>query len=235
MGSFSKKKSSKSNDKAIAAALAPKPYYHPFGDFANNTYTPKETETQQMAREGSDSLLADMMNYDIQPYSLEDALSGDYFTQILDTVNRNTDRARDRDYKQLQNNLNARNQIGSSYDALMNSNFASDYADQYANNATNAIGTSLGALGDIYTNNANVASIISGINQQQYNRFNQPAAMAQNYQQSVAPLQTALASHYSNQAISNANRVSPLWGLANTALGGLSSIGAAAAGRTINY
>lgn len=221
MGSFSKKKSSKSNDKAIAAALAPKPYYHPFGDFANNTYTPEETETQQMAREGSDSLLADMMNYDIQPYSLEDALSGDYFTQILDTVNRNTDRARDRDYKQLQNNLNARNQIGSSYDALMNSNFASDYADQYANNATASIDQALNAYGKTYTDNANVASILSGINAQQYNRFNQPAAMAQNYQQSVNPLQTAMASHLSSQSIANQNRVSPLWGLANTAIGSI--------------
>lgn len=223
MGSFSKKKESKKADSQVAAALAPKPYYHPYGDFANNTYTPKETDTQMQAREGSDSLLADMMNYDIQPYSLEDAMSGDYFNQILDTVNRNTDRARDRDYKQLQNNLNARNQIGSSYDALMNSNFNMDYADQYANNATNAIQTSLGALGDIYTNNANVASIISGINQQQYNRFNQPAAMAQNYQQSVAPLQTALASHYSNQAISNANRVSPIWSLLGSAANGATS------------
>lgn len=227
MGSFSKKKESKKADSQVAAALKPANFYSPEGNLVNGTYTPNQTEGQQAARDNSFSLLGNMLDGEIQPYTLDDAMSGDYYNQILGSLNRNTDRAKDRDYKQLQNNLSARNQIGSSYDALMNSNFAMDYADQYANNATNSIQTSLGALGDIYTNNANVAGILSGITNQQNDAYYKPAMLGMNYQNSVAPLQTALASHYSNQSIANQNRVSPLWGLANTAIGGLGNMGSA--------
>jgi hypothetical protein len=105
----------------------------------------------------------------------------------------------------------------------MQGEFGRNYADAYDNNQVNAFQTALNALGTTYTNNANVASQLAGINQQQYKRFNQPAAMANNYQQTQAPLQQAMASHLSSQALSNANRVSPLWGLLSGVSQGASS------------
>lgn len=208
--SSSKTKTDKSNDSKISSALQPKPFYSPYGDFSNNTYTPKESGDQASARTGSDAALSGFVSQ-AQPYTLEDALSGPYYQMLLGENNRQLDYQRQQDEKALNDRLSASNQLGGSYDAYNRSLMRNDYTRAGQTAQVSAVQNALGALGDTATNNANVASILSGINQQQYNRYYQPLAMAQGYQQSVSPLQVALASHYSQQGLNNRTTTTP-WG-----------------------
>lgn len=212
MGSFSGgSKSSKSNNSAIVNALKPASFYSPYGNYSNSTYSPNESIQQQQARSGSDQSLANYIAAGSNPYSIEDAYSGPVYDMILGNSNRQTDRSRERDFKELNNQLAARNQLGGSYDALMRSELSRNYSDAYQNNETNAFRESLGAIADTYVNNANIASQLSGINAQQYNRYYTPMAIANQTQMAQAPLQTALASHYSNQGLANSSYSTP-WG-----------------------
>lgn len=225
MASNSNAKKAEANTKKAVAALQPKSYSDPYGKFDGVTgqYTPILTDAQKQTREtGLNKINAITSAINPTP-TVDDLFNNDYYNVYSKYYNDVIDTDYQKNYKQIQDNLAARNQLGSSYDALVNKDLAKvtssnrlaaeaqargDSANYYTQNLTNQLNTLQGLRGDL-------------INAQ--NMEYQPFQNYLGYQNAVSPLQQATAQAYNipaqfyyNQSASRDGVLNTIKNVANT-------------------
>lgn len=194
--------SSKKNDRAAESAATPYSTYTPFGNTVVNkgahtvTFSPDlstaQNEGLNKASEGINNLL-DKLPTD---FSVNTMYNNPLYQNTLDLQRAPIDYQKGVDQKALNNSLNARNQMGSSYDALMQDQLNRRYDQMYTQAAGQARDDSANAY-QLQLNN--ILSGVAGL-RNEYNSAVQgymlPMTAAQGYQGAITPLQTSLVDYY---------------------------------------
>lgn len=161
-----------------------------------------------------------------QTFSLNDYYNNPFYENTRSLYTQPITRQYQQDSEELRNQLSARNQLNSSYDALMNRNLMQnrDY------NLAQAEASARGASANAYTTNlqtimdrVNNLTDVRGALMQQYFM---PANVAQGVQSSITPLQVARANYYAQQDAPRQSGGGVLGGV----LGALGSAGGAYTG-----
>ncbi len=200
-GSSGNKQSESAMKKSIAA-LTPKNYSDPYGSFNGSTgvYSPNLTPEQTQTRTTGLQKINDITSSIPTSYSANDLFNNPYYGTMSNYYNDVLNTQRESDEKALQNNLAARNQIGSSYDALQQKNLQKTYSS----NALAAEAQARGDSANYYTQN-----LQNQLNSLQYLRNdllnaqayeNQPFQNYLGYQTAVSPLQQKQSEAYQNLA-----------------------------------
>lgn len=200
-GSSNNGKSEKALKSSISA-LNPKKYSDPYGSFDGMTgvYSPNLTDSQKQTRTTELDKINSIVAGIPTSYNVNDLFNNDYYKTFSDYYNNELSSQREADQKSLSNNLAARNQIGSSYDAysqnLLNKNYASQglaaeaqARGDSANYWTQALNNSLNSLGALRNDS---------LQAQAYE--NQPFNNYLGYQNAVSPLQQAQSQAYQSLA-----------------------------------
>lgn len=239
MASFSGKKRDNENkrlEQNMLAATQPKPYEDPFGSFKSGKFEPKESSQDIQARGLIDQKMLGMLEDMPEDFTVESFYDNPFYENTRSMYRRAIDRDRDRDQKQLTDNLNARNQMGSSYDALMQRYMNQDYNDRYDQADDAARGASANAYQQAFQNAMNTFQALGGEESRARELYYAPAKMALGYQSAVAPLQGAQANFYGNAMGYNMQRPTVgdrMWGLGSQALGGVFDVLSSAVRRPI--
>lgn len=196
--SFGKKKSSNSDkyQSQILTALQPANFYSPFGKMEGGTYTPIESADQVAARGLTDRKLLSTLGAIPDTFDVNQFYNNPFYGTVLNMTRQPIDMQRQQDERNLSNQLSARNQLGSSYDAYSKNLLAQRYDDAYrqaesrarlssADAYTTSLQSALSTLGAL--RNESAASQDQAL---------QPAKLALNYQQVSSPLQQSLANYY---------------------------------------
>lgn len=231
MASFGAKKKDKNVDRATqnaVAAVRPVSYEDPFGTFKNGKFTPNESQDQINARITQDSRINQLTGMiDPDSFSVEELYDNPFYEHMSRMYKRVIDQQRERDTRELDDNLNARNQMGSSYEALMRRYMNQDYATRFDQADDQARMASAQAWQQQYQNMLMGLESLSNERSKAQERMYAPAKMALGYQSAVSPLQTAAAGAYMNQANYFAqrptmtDRLFQSWGLANGTISAL--------------
>lgn len=170
--SFGKDKSG-STSKSKTVKDTPPNFSSPYGDLnfssGKYTYDPNENPINTNTRETTEERLNQLVNTIPTSYSAADMFDNPYYSTLSGLYRGQLETQRAQDQKTLNDNLSARNQLGSSYDAysnyLMNQDYGRRYdqADQQArlgsadayNQAINTGLNSLNALRNDYTQGLN--------------------------------------------------------------------------------
>lgn len=214
------KKQQSKNDKQAAAATAqavaaaqPKKYSDPFGSLdptgGETKFTPNESQTQIETRNNIDSQIGNLVNQTPDSFSVEDYYNNPFYETTKRMYQRTIDQERERDTKNLNDSLNARNQLGSSYDALMNRYLNQDYNSRYDQADDQSRMASANAYQQSFQNALETLRGLSNERSAQLDRAYAPAKIAMGYQSSIAPLQNAQAAAYSNLASYYGGRQAP--------------------------
>lgn len=202
--------SKKNNDKKASAATAqavaaatPKPYEDPFGKFTPGNPTkfePTESQDQIEARGKIDSSINNLIGQAPDSFDVDSYYDNPFYQNTKQMYSRVIDQQRERDDRELTNNLSARNQMGSSYDALMRRYQAQDYNSRYDQADDQARMASANAYQQAYQNALETLRGLSNERSAALERTYAPAKIAMGYQSAVAPMQNAQAAAYSNLA-----------------------------------
>lgn len=204
MGSLSRKDNDKAAKNATNQAVAmaqPKNYEDPFGKLADGKFTPVESQTQINTRTAQDEKIGDITNL-INPdeFNVEELYNNQFYDNMKRMYGRVIDDDYEREERKLTDNLNARNQIGSSYDAMMRGDMTRHYSSRRDQAEDQARQASAGAWQQMYQNALAGLQGLSGERSAALERTYAPAKIALGYQQAVAPLQAAQANAYMNLA-----------------------------------
>jgi hypothetical protein len=187
-------------NKNAQAALQQKSYSDPFGSFKNGVYTPTMSDTQKNSLNAAQQGLAGYTSALQKPFNINDYYNNPFYQNTYNQLSAPINRQYQQDYANLQDNLNAKGQLGSSYAARQNNQLL-----QNRDNSLNQVNVqALGASADAYnqTYNNNLAGL-TGMNQNllsQQGYLYQPLQMALAYQQAVNPLQIGASNAYASQA-----------------------------------
>ena len=201
-----KEKAAKESTQKAVKALAPSAYEDPFGKFKKGKFTPYENEHQIASRNTIDESLNNLVGQVPTEFDVESYYNNPFYDLTSRMYRRVLDRQREQDTKDLDDILNARNQLGSSYDALRRRDFDQMYADRYDQADDQARMASANAYQQAYQNILESLRGLSNERSAALERTYAPAKMALSYQQAVAPLQNAQAAAWSNFANIQANR-----------------------------
>ena len=208
-----KKKSNAKADSATknaVAALKPINYSDPFGTMTKGTFTPIESQNQIDTRNTTQSKLNAMISNVPTQITAQDLYDNPFYSQLYGSYKRNLDTQREKDMREMENNLNARNQTGSSYDALQKHYYNQDYnlkdlnaqdmaRQGAAQNWLQAYQNSLAGIDALRTDQARALDMTY-----------MPAKIATGYQGAVSGLQQGQANAYMNQANAYYNQKTPM-------------------------
>ncbi len=229
MATGDKEKNSRVNSATNQAVKAATPYSYtdPFGSVNVNsktkltTFNPNESGLQADTRNTIDQSINNIVGQIPTSFDVNTYYNNPFYDTTRSMYRRTIDQDRERDYKTLQDNLNARNQIGSSYDALAQRYFNQDYGTRYDQADDQARIASANAYQQAYQNMLESLRGLSNERSSQLERTYTPAKIAAGYQSAVAPLQNSqaaayngLANYYGNQP-TNLDRYMQLYGLVN--------------------
>ncbi len=195
----------RNTEKAVKAAQ-PYSYYDPYGSLAVNNkaktinYTPNESGAQVDTRNTIDENINSIIHQMPKSFDVNDYYNNPFYDTTRQMYRRSIDQDRERDYKELQNNLNARNQVGSSYDALMQRYLGQDYGTRYDQADDQSRLASANAYQQAYQNMIAGLGSLSNERSAQLERSYAPAKIAAAYQGTIAPLQNTQAAAYNNLA-----------------------------------
>lgn len=192
-------KAAQQNAKA-QSALQPKSYSDPFGSFSNGQYNPNMSDTQKNTLSTTQQAINGYTQALQQPFDINSYYNNPFYDTTYSQLSAPVNRQYEQDAKQLQNDLNAKGQLGSSYDALMNSKLQQNRDYNLNQSQLQARSASADAYNQAYQN---ALAGLQGLNQsqlaqQQY--LYQPMNMAMAYQQAMTPLQQGQAGIYNNTA-----------------------------------
>lgn len=199
-GANKREKQADKNLQKGLAQLKPTSYTDPFGTFRDGTFTPNLNAYQNQALDDSFSGISAGISALQKPFTVDDYYNNPFYDSTAQMLEAPIQRQYQQDRKALDDNLNARNQIGSSFDAY--SRYLQDQGRDYNLNQARlqARSASADAFNQSYQNQlAGLDALMrSLLGQQQY--IYQPMNMALAYQNSQAPLQQTAAGLYGNQA-----------------------------------
>lgn len=208
MGSFgggSKSKSSKSKSKTQTVQMGN--YYSPLGNVTsdkkgNVSFSP-DGQLMGLFRQSGDRI-GSTMNQLPTSFSVGDMYNNPFYNNTASLMQMPIDRQYRQQKTDLTNSLNARNQIGSSYDALANNLLNQNY--DY--NSNQAQLQARQASADAYNQNLNnLLNTLSGLNSTQSNQASimyQPIGAAQGFQNNLQnALQNSSLDTYRQQSMQN--------------------------------
>jgi len=143
--------------------------------------------------------------------SLAELVNGPMYESTRKMLRRPIEEQKVEDEKELTNQLSARNQLGSSYDALMRNNFAKRYDNMFAQADEQSRGASVNYHTQMLNNVLNSIAGLGNRRSQAIEEYFAPAKLAMGYQQALSPLQQTAAAHYSGRKTPFENLMS-LWG-----------------------
>lgn len=198
----------KNEDKANKAtsnslsSLKSKNYSDPFGSFDSKkgVYTPNLSPTQMNTLSDTQTGIGTATQALQKPFTVEDYFDNPFYENTSKLFSQPIQRQYEQDSKALDNELNARNQVGGSYDAYRKS-LLTQGRDYNLNQAElQGRSASADAFNQAYQN---AMASLQGLNQsqlaqQQY--INQPFTNYLGYQGVVNPLQQGAANAYGQQA-----------------------------------
>lgn len=216
---------SKKNDQAAQSAATPYSTYTPFGNTIVNsgahtvTFSPDlstaQNEGLNRASEGINNLLDNLPT----DFSVNAMYNNPFYQNTLDMQRAPLDYQKGVDQKALNNDLNAHNQMGSSYDALMQDQLNRRYDQMYTQAAGQARDDSANAY-QLQLNN--ILSGMAGL-RNEYNSavsgYMAPMTAAQGYQTSLQPLQTSLVNYYKGKNDNQAALQGAMYGAMYGAMG----------------
>ena len=204
---------------SAAAALRPQSYSDPYGSFSNGVFTPNLSPEQTMTDSVTNDKLLGLISGVPTDFSANDLFNNAFYDDTANLLKGKLDQQRQLDTQNLDNTLSARNQLGSSYDALLRSNLQRDYNQQYLDAENTARGLSADAALNTYQAGLQGISTLRNDQAQARDITYLPLKYSISQQQAVAPLQTALAGVYNNalnnqtQLFNNQNNASTLFRL----------------------
>lgn len=217
MATGKKKNNSQANSAIQAGIKATQPinWSDPFGTVKKGVFTPTETPEQANTRNTTIGKLDSMVSNVPTSITANDLFNNPFYQTYWQGAKSNIDNQRALDTKQLDNDLNARNQMGGSYDALRRYYQDQNYGQQYtnanmlaresaANNYLKAYQSSLQGIDALRTDQARALDMLY-----------MPAKMATGYQGAVSGLQQAQAGLYGQQANAYYNQKTPFDNLMN--------------------
>jgi hypothetical protein len=195
VGSGDEKKAEKAQKKA-SDSLNPKGYRDPYGTFKNGVYTPNLTEGMKAGINNFDTAIGNVSGQIPQSFSINDYYNNPFYETTAELYKAPVLRQYQQDVTALDNSLNARNQLGGSYDATRRRSL-DQQRDFQLNQADDQ-----SRLASANAYQQNFSNIMSSLNAaltgrgQLLDQVYAPAKLALGYQQAVAPLQQAQANVY---------------------------------------
>jgi len=199
MASGAKKDSEYYTNKAISS-LKPVSYSDPFGTLAKGVFKPNlnsdQTQTLAHIDQGMNHLTSSIPT----SYSVNDAYYNPFYNTTYSLYQQPTNTQYMTSMQNLDNDLNARGQLGSSYDALMRRGLNQNYLSQSANNAAQARLDASNAYLNALQYNLDALQGLGNAKSQMLSQIYMPAQQAVNYQHALTPLSQSTANVYSQQA-----------------------------------
>ena len=192
-------KANQATKNAIKAAQ-PKSYSDPYGKFENGVYTPYLTGDQLSTRNNQLGKINDITANIPTKMSASDLFNNEFYSPLSSMYKSAIDSQYDIDKRTLTNELNARNQVGGSYDALKNYYLNRDYGTRYQTAESQARLGAADAYTQAYQNQLAGLSALRGDLMNAQNMAYQPMQMYLGYQGAVSPLQQTASNAYMNQA-----------------------------------
>lgn len=215
-------KAQKAQQSAVKS-LQPQNYSDPFGSLKKGIFTPILPQALQSSLDNFTNVTGALSGQLNRPFDINDYYNNPFYATASEQYKAPVLRQYQQDQNELANNLNARNQMGSSYDALMNRNlmqqrdFQLNQADDQARTA------SASAYQQQHQSLINSLTTALGGKSTLLDQIYAPAKIALNYQGALSPLQQAQANVYNTtQAayLPNGRTGGGLGGLASGALSG---------------
>ena len=192
------------NTSNAIAALKPKNYADPYGTVTHSkkatTFTPVESDIQRETRGTIDNSINSIVSQVPTEFDIDSYYNNPFYETTKRMYQRVIDQQRERDDRDLTNNLNARNQMGSSYDALARRYMAQDYNSRYDQADDQARMASANAYQQAYQNLLESLRGLSNERSTSLERAYAPAKIAMGYQSALSPLQTGAANAYMGAA-----------------------------------
>lgn len=191
-----------SAQKNAIKATAAKQYTDPFGTFKSgktqNVFKPNITPDIQSGLDQFGGAIGNLSGQLDQPFDVNSYYNNPFYSTVSEQYRAPILRQYQQDSTDLDNSLNARNQIGSSYDALMRRNLGQQRDFQLNQADDQARLASANAYQQAFQNLlASLGTALGGRGQLQ-DQIYAPAKIAMGYQQALNPLQTAQAGIYGN-------------------------------------
>lgn len=193
----------KKRENKVQEAAKPNNFYSPLGQLVHNgkdsTYKPNLTRNQRQAGQYRDVKLLDTMKRLPTKFDVNSYYNNPFYQTTLDLFERPIQEQYDEDYTDLMNNLNARNQVGSSFDALQQMYLRRGRDNQLADARLRARQASADAYGNSF--NQGLALLAGLRNDRTADIQQQMAALnaAMGNQQTMTPLSAMQANFYANQ------------------------------------
>lgn len=221
-----------SAQKSAVSALQPKSYSDPYGSFSNGVYTPNLNAGQQAIMGNADNMTANAMSQVPQHFSVSDYFNNPFYANTLQGELAPISQKYNWDMNNLNSDLNAQGQTGSSYDALQHQMLNQNYNNLYTQALSQARNDSANAYQQSINNALNTANTASNLKGQTMNQIYQPYQNALAYQNAMNPLQTSAAQVYTNaqnQYLSRPTFGQNLWNLYTAAATGANHMATSAA------
>lgn len=202
MASGKKNNVNKANQatKNAVNASKPKNYSDPYGKFSNGVYTPNLNSDQISTRDNTLGKIDSIVAWMPTELSANDLFNNDFYQPLNNMYKGAIDSQYEKDKRELDNQLNARNQIGGSYDALKNYYMNKDYGSRYQNAQSQSRLGAADAWTQAFQNSVAGLGALRGDAMNAQNMAYQPMQMYLGYQGAVSPLQQTSANAYMNQA-----------------------------------
>jgi hypothetical protein len=205
MSGGNQKKADKAQKSAVGA-LQQKSYSDPYGSFSNGAYSPNLNAGQQSIMGNADNITANALQQIPQHFDVNSYYNNPFYQSTYDQITAPIHQQQAWDTNELHSDLNAKGQMGSSYDALMHQMLNQNYNNQYVQAAGQARAEAANAYQQAYQNAVNTANTASALKGQTMAQVYQPFNNALAYQQAVTPLQQGISQVYSNAQNQYLNR-----------------------------
>lgn len=205
---------SNSNSKKVNQATKPMNFSSPWGSVTSSksgiSFNPVQSADQLATQGLTDSKILGVIQGLPTTYDVNAAYNNPYFDTVASLYKRDIDSQRAQDTREFERNLNARNQIGSSYEAYYRNLMEKDYGGRYADANDKARLASSDAYNQSINQGLNVLAGLRNDRNSALDAAMAPFKLAMGYQSALTPLQTAQANNYSSLAQIQAQR--PTWG-----------------------
>jgi len=205
-------------------STSPSSIYTPFGNISSgmdgtqynanagngSPYNPTQMQNEQNEIGSLTSSLG-------QPYNLQSAINNPYTQQLYQTAQTANNYNNAQAQQQLSNNLNAKNENGSSYGALANNLLGQQYNQTSAANMNNALTAGMSAYNQQFTNQDNALGAIGNAYNNAFSQTYAPFTAGTQYQsQALNPLIQSAMSGYNDQLNQQNNLLGDAIGIAGT-------------------
>lgn len=223
----SKREQQQAQQNALRAAQ-PSSFYSPFGNVVVQdkkiNLDPMQSATQTATSGLTDEKLFNLMGGVPDNITVDDIYQNPFYQNTLDLIQPKTDQQFSLMGEEMNNQLAARNQLGSSFEALQRDKFNRLKQDAYQQNEATARQASADAFSNSNAQLLNALQILRGDRSQALEAAFAPAKIATGYQSALTPLAGAQADIY--QAIPYQQRQQSPGFFGNTDWGQMARAGA---------